>query len=119
MDRQQRGKDAEQQAEQYLCQQKLKLLERNYHCRFGEIDLIMQTRDTLVFVEVRFRRSAHFGGAAASVTPSKQRKIIKTAQHFLSTHPQHNNKNCRFDVIAFEYGAAQEQPLWYKDAFRI
>lgn len=119
MDRQIIGKDAELNAEHFLRKQKLKLLERNYHCRFGEIDLIMLERKVVVFIEVRLRNSKSFGGAAASVTTHKQRKIIKTAQHFLSQNPKFSNNNCRFDVIAYESNAAPTQPLWYKDAFRI
>lgn len=119
MDRQKRGKDAEQHALNYLVQQKLRPIQANYYCRFGEIDLIMQDGDTIVFVEVRLRSKTTFGGAAASVTPTKQNKIIKAAQLFLSQNPRLQNKNCRFDVIAYEYDAAPLHPLWYKDAFRI
>lgn len=119
MDRNKLGKDAEKLAEQFLIKQHLKLLERNFSSRFGEIDLIMQDRDTLTFIEVRYRNTKKFGGAAASVTTTKQAKIIKTAQFYLSQHPRLANKNCRFDVIAFEYDAAPSDPLWYKDAFRI
>jgi putative endonuclease len=119
MDRKQAGKDAEKQAETFLYKQKLKLLNRNFSCRFGEIDLIMTDGDTIAFIEVRYRNTKKYGGAAASVTPLKQAKIIKTAQLYLSLHPKLANKNCRFDVIAFEYDAAPSNPLWYKDAFRI
>ncbi len=119
MDRNKIGKDAEKIAERFLTKQRLKLIERNFNSRFGEIDLIMQEGDTIAFIEVRYRNSKQFGGAAASVTPLKQAKIIKTAQLFLSQHPRLANKNCRFDVIAFEYDAAPSNPLWYKDAFRI
>ncbi|WP_415890417.1 YraN family protein [Neptuniibacter sp. SY11_33] len=118
MDRNKTGKDAEKHAERFLSKNKLTLVERNYHCRFGEIDLIMLDRRTLVFVEVRYRNSKKFGGAAASVTSAKQRKIIKAAQHYLSHKTQFSNNNCRFDVIAYEYDAAPTKPLWYKDAFR-
>ncbi|PIE25420.1 MAG: YraN family protein [Neptuniibacter caesariensis] len=119
MDRQKLGKDAEKAAEKYLKQHYLKLVERNYHCRFGEIDLIMSDGDTLVFIEVRFRSQSHYGGAATSVSFIKQSKLIKTAHYFLSHNRQHQNKTCRFDVIAFEYDGAPLQPLWYKDAFRL
>lgn len=119
MDRNRIGTDAEKAAETFLRKQHLKLLERNFHCRFGEIDLIMFEQDTLVFIEVRKRRDQRFGGAAMSVDYRKQQKIITTAQFFLSQHPKHADKNCRFDVIAFESDAAPSAPLWYKDAFRI
>ncbi|MDO6512856.1 MULTISPECIES: YraN family protein [unclassified Neptuniibacter] len=119
MDRNKTGKDAEKQAEKFLQTQRLKLLNRNFSCRFGEIDLIMQDGQTIVFIEVRYRNTKRYGGAAASVTPTKQAKIIKAAQLYLSQQPRLANKNCRFDVIAFEYDAAPSHPLWYKDAFRI
>lgn len=119
MDRNKTGKDAEKQAEKFLSQKSLKLIERNYHCRFGEIDLIMLDKDTLAFIEVRFRSTNNYGGAAASVTPFKQKKIIKAAQHFLNKNPKYSHKNCRFDVIAYEYDAAPSEPLWYKGAFII
>lgn len=117
MDRQTIGKDAEKHAETFLKSQKLKLISRNYSCRFGEIDLIMQDRSTLVFVEVRHRKSRSFGGAAASVTRTKQQRIIKTAKWFLSQKPTFQKMDCRFDVIAFEDDAAPNHPLWYKGAF--
>ena len=113
------GKEAEQHAERYLSRQKLKLIKRNYHCRLGEIDLIMLEQQTLVFIEVRQRSHAQFGGAAASVNHYKQAKIIKTAQMFLSQHPQYQHKICRFDVIAYEYDSAPDKPIWYKGAFTV
>ena len=88
--RQQSGEDAERIAENFLIAKGLKLVARNYRCRFGEIDLIMQERETLVFVEVRLRRHSHgagdnnFGGAAASITGNKRARIIAAAQHYLA-----------------------------------
>lgn len=75
------GSEAERSAERFLLQRRLVLLQRNYHCRFGEIDLIMEDGGTLVFVEVRLRGSAVFGGAAASITSFKQAKLLRTARH--------------------------------------
>lgn len=122
MDRQQIGKDAEQSALHYLMQQGLKLIERNYHCRFGEIDLIMRDKDQLVFVEVRSRRYRQWGGAGLSVDFRKQKKLIKTASYFLSQQKSSNLPICRFDVVAFEAnqgnGSGDSRPVWYKDAFR-
>jgi len=117
MDRQQLGKDAEQRAEQFLRRQGLQSVSRNYHCRRGEIDLIMRDGHELVFVEVRQRSSNSHGGAAASVDSRKQARLIRAAEHYLST--LRTEPVCRFDVIAFEGKAAATQPLWYKDAFRI
>lgn len=119
MDRQQRGKEAEAQALTFLVHQGLTLIDRNYRLRGGEIDLILREQQTLVFVEVRLRQNRSFGGAAASVDQRKQQKIIKTAEHFLMTHPDYQQLDCRFDVIAFELSPERHPPLWYKDAFRV
>ena len=108
-----RGVRAERQAYRYLQSQGLTLLARNYSCRLGEIDLIMSDRDTLVFVEVRERNSARYGGAAASITPPKQQKIQRTAEYFLVNHRRLSNMPCRFDVVAIEGGTIS----WLRDAF--
>ena len=77
------GNAAEQLATEYLQAQGLRLLTRNYRSRFGEIDLIMQDGKTVVFIEVRLRKSQNFGGAEASITSSKQHKIVMTAEYYL------------------------------------
>ena len=122
MDRQQIGKDAEKKALAYLKKQKLKLINHNFSCRFGEIDLIMTDHEQLVFIEVRQRSHAHWGGASHSVDKRKQQKLIKTAAYFLSRNSRYNNTTCRFDVIAFEANTSDRSgdscPIWYKDAFR-
>ena len=118
MDRRQKGKDAEQAAERFLNENGMKTLLRNAYCRMGEIDLVMQEQDTIVFVEVRHRRHRHFGGAAQSVDYYKQQKLIQTARYLMLSHPQWSSQPCRFDVIAFESGSAEQAPVWYKDAFR-
>ncbi|MCB5188599.1 YraN family protein [Methylobacillus caricis] len=108
-----RGDSAEQLAADYLQEQGLQLVTRNYHCRFGEIDLIMQEQKTLVFVEVRLRSHAQFGGAIASITPSKQSRLLRTAEHYLQ---RHGDAACRFDAILMEQlDSASIQ--WIKDAF--
>ena len=91
------GAQAERVAAQYLCQQGLRLVVQNYHCRFGEIDLILQDGETLVFAEVRLRSNKSFGGAAASIDARKQRKLICTAQHYLSSLA--HIPPCRFDAV--------------------
>ena len=108
------GVKAEKKALSYLQDNGLVLIHQNYYCRFGEIDLIMSDQECLVFIEVRYRKDGHFGGALASINQSKQRKIIKTATHYLAqltTEPY-----CRFDAIAFDESNAP--PLWVKDAFQ-
>lgn len=72
---------------------------RNYRCKLGEIDLIMCSDKALVFVEVRYRSRSDYGGALATITPAKQRKLINTAQHFLLCHKIYNRMDCRFDVV--------------------
>jgi putative endonuclease len=114
-----KGKLAEQSALNWLKKQNLSLLHSNYSCRFGEIDLIMLDKDTLVFVEVRLRSHRNYGGAASSVDLKKQQKIITTANHFLMCHSKYSLYRCRFDVIAFESNTATGNPIWYKDAFRL
>ena len=97
----------------------LKLLARNYRCRFGEIDIIARDGNTLVFVEVRARSSSRFASAAASVDARKQQRLRRTALHFLQRHPQPDTTPCRFDVIAFEprQSAATIAPRWIRSAF--
>ncbi|SFU50144.1 putative endonuclease [Nitrosomonas eutropha] len=109
-----KGSDAEQRAATFLQQQKLTLLERNYRCRFGEIDLIMQDGDMVVFVEVRMRSSDRFGGASASITPVKQLKLTRAARHYLATHD--DDFPCRFDAILIS-GERENEIEWIRNAF--
>lgn len=94
------GSQAERQAEQHLNQHGLRTLEKNYRCKVGEIDLIMSNQNSLVFIEVRFRKNAHFGSAAESVDHKKQMRIRKSAEHYLLKNKKHNNLAKRFDVVA-------------------
>ena len=107
------GQHAETHAERFLEAQGLKRVARNWRCRFGEIDLIMRDQHTLVFVEVRMRSSANFGGAAASVTSSKQRKLLAAAKLYLGTLSE--LPPCRFDVVALTSNGAA--PQWIQSAF--
>lgn len=110
-----RGGQAEQLAAAYLDQQGLKLVTNNYQCRFGEIDLVMREGKTLVFVEVRLRSNADFGGAAMSITTSKQQRLARTAEYYLQ---QHGESACRFDAIlmsAMDMGNIE----WIKNAFEV
>jgi len=114
------GELAEARAETFLVQQGLVKRAKNYRCKLGEIDLIMQHdiahETTLVFVEVRLRTHAGFANAAESVTYRKQQKIIKTAQYYLQQYGLTDKANCRFDVIAFSDNG---NPEWIKDAFSV
>ncbi|QOJ23883.1 MAG: YraN family protein [Gammaproteobacteria bacterium] len=109
-----KGSDAEQIAVSYLQRQNLALVTQNYRCRFGEIDLIMRDGATLVFIEVRMRSNATFGGAAASITPAKQAKLLRTARHYLSQFT--SEPPCRFDALLLSGNHGQEIE-WIKDAF--
>jgi putative endonuclease len=93
------------------------LVRINFRCRYGEIDLIMQQAEQLVFAEVRMRNNRDFGGAAASVTRAKQQKIIATAHAFLHHHPEFAHCNCRFDVLAVQAGSQGWDVEWLPAAF--
>jgi putative endonuclease len=92
------GEDAEAACCRYLRSQGLKLVDKNFSCRHGEVDIIMLDKKMLVFVEVRFRKNDSFGGGLQSITSAKQLKIRKTAELYLQQHPQH--KNARIDVVS-------------------
>ena len=106
------GSNQEQRACEYLESHGLNLITQNFSCRMGEIDLIMQDKNSLVFIEVRYRANKQFGGAAASITKSKQRKIIKTALFYQQRHAP--KSNMRFDVIAIE---SDNEIQWIPSAF--
>ena len=111
------GADYEQRAGAELERAGLKTLARNYTTRHGELDLVMLDRDTVVFVEVRYRvRTAH-GDALASVTRGKQDKLIRTAQLWLAAHPQHTQRPCRFDVVGYDGPADSARMRWLRGAF--
>jgi putative endonuclease len=115
----QRGAAAEDLASQYLQVRGLKILARNLRCKAGELDLVCLDGGVLVIVEVRQRGSAEFGGARASVTWTKQRKIIRTAQFFLRREKHWGNLPVRFDVLAIEgLPDGAHRVDWVKDAFR-
>jgi putative endonuclease len=111
------GANAESLAEKYLAGQGLTTLARNYHCRMGEIDLIMQEGNFLVFVEVRYRKNDVYGSAAESVTRQKQRRILLTANYYLQNEKISGECPCRFDVITVS-GQYNPQINWIKDAFQ-
>jgi putative endonuclease len=108
------GESAEDDACAYLQARGLRLVERNYRVRGGEIDLIMRSADgTLVFVEVRARSHDGFGGAAASVGARKRQRIILAARHYLARLPA--EPACRFDVVTLDAGRLQ----WLPAAFAV
>lgn len=112
-DKQLTGLQAEARAESYLAKSGLRLVERNFLCKLGEIDLIMRDGATLVFVEVRFRKNARFGSALETVNINKQRKIVSAAQFYLRTHRTVTNPAVRFDVV----GITGDDIQWVPSAF--
>lgn len=117
-DKQLTGNQAERQSEQLLLRAGLRLLARNYRCKQGELDLVMRDADTVVFVEVRYRRSTRWGNAAETVDWRKQKRVIAAAQHYLLTHPHLVNQPCRFDVVAAQGNPADPAAYqWIREAF--
>lgn len=108
------GAAAEKLAAEYLQRNGLCLLHSNFRCRMGEIDLVMHDGKTLVFVEVRLRSHAGFGGAGASITRSKQVKICAAAQIYLQQNAP--DAPCRFDAVLMDKVDAQHIE-WIKNAF--
>lgn len=117
MPRSNRGEHWENVAAEHIRSAGLRLSERNYNCRMGEIDLIAEDGDTLVFIEVRYRRNRGFGSALESVDSRKQLRLREAALHYLTTHPKAANRPLRFDVIAIEGPAEQPRFEWVQSAF--
>lgn len=144
VDRRRRGAAVEAAALTYLLQAGLREVAANANYRIGELDLVMLDpgppdggmldmgmpdayrprgtgRDgaTLVFVEVRYRRDARFGGGAASVDFNKRRKLVRAAQLFLLSHREFANAACRFDVVEADGDPDAPRLNWLRDAFRL
>lgn len=119
-ERQLNGQSGEAQAESLMASSGLQVVERNYRCRAGEIDLVMiepgtADGDVLVFVEVRKRAPGAMVEAIETVDRNKQRKLIQAARHFLMAHPVFATSPCRFDVIAID--DPDDKPCWLRNAF--
>ncbi|OGT42879.1 MAG: YraN family protein [Gammaproteobacteria bacterium RIFCSPHIGHO2_12_FULL_37_34] len=111
------GKSAEQAACRFLRDKGLRLLQTNYRCYFGEIDIIMQDGNDIVFIEVRGRNHHDYGSALESINKSKIKKIIKTATHFLQRKKWLYKVANRFDVVTINRVTNQWQIAWIKNAF--
>ncbi|MFA6312872.1 MAG: YraN family protein [Sterolibacterium sp.] len=111
--RQLAGAQAEALAAAFLSRQGLRVLERNWRVRGGEIDLICEDHGSLVFVEVRLRQRSDFGGAGASITPAKQRRLILAARHYLAGKRE---RPCRFDAVLLD-GLTETNIDWIRNAF--
>ena len=113
MNRRQVGTEYERQAAAFLEERGCEVIERNYRCRLGEVDLIVRDGNYLVFVEVKYRQSERTGHPLEAVNPAKQSRISRTAVWYLQSHGLGMDQPSRFDVV----GICGGQVLWLKDAF--
>lgn len=113
------GHGFEERAAQWVQAQGWQLLQRNYRCKVGEIDIIAEDNGQLVFIEVRARSNPRFASAAASVDRRKQQKLLRAAALYLRSAGSRQNFPCRFDVIAFDprQSGEQSEPRWIRSAF--
>lgn len=116
--RRRKGGHFEELALAWLQARGLRLLQRNYRCKLGEIDLVMRDRDILVFVEVRYRSTRAQVPACETVDPRKQRKLQLTARHFLMWNAALAQLPCRFDVLGISTHAGDPQYEWICNAFQ-
>jgi putative endonuclease len=115
-----KGLHYERLAKEYLLERGLLLLNANYQCRFGEIDLIMLQREVLCFIEVKFRNSLAFGGAASAIPVQKQKKIVKSAQFYLSANKRMAQHAMRFDALLIQRQASKGDKFnWIQNAFYV
>lgn len=111
------GTQWEQAAQAELERAGLRLIARNWHCHYGELDLVMREGEVLVFVEVRYRDASASADGTDSISPAKQRKLIRTADMFLAAHPDFANHICRFDSVAYSGCSEKPQCRWERAAF--
>lgn len=119
IDRHASGAAWEHAARMHLQRAGLQFLAANVRYRFGELDLVMRDADTTVFVEVRYRQHAQFGGGVLSVDAGKRRKLVRAAQAFLAQHPRLASQPCRFDVVAIDGQSQPPQLNWIRAAFTL
>jgi putative endonuclease len=109
------GVAAESRAAAHLARRGYQILERNFRCRAGELDIIARDGDALVFIEVRSRASARFGHALTAISPAKQRQVTRVARHYLAFRKPASVRRVRFDVVAI----TGDELLLVRDAFRV
>jgi putative endonuclease len=117
-DKKELGKRGEELALRFLKRSGYKIIERNYVCKLGEMDIIAQEKDTLVFVEVKTRTSTTFGPPQLAVNPTKQMQLSKVALHFLK-EKKHEDGKARFDVVAIVLRPSGEEIELIRDAFDL
>ncbi len=111
------GQRGERHAENHLKRQGLRPLARNWHCRHGELDLVMADRDWVVFVEVRLRAATRFADGIDSIDQAKRRRLVRAAAHFLARHADLAERPCRFDVVAID--GPDQRLTWTRHAFEL
>ena len=112
------GKHAENIAANYLSKNKIKIIDQNYHSRFGEIDLIGIEKNILVFIEVRYRKNEDYLSAIETIDQTKCNKIITTSKYYLNEYKKYQSYLCRYDVIAITGELKQPVIEWIKNAFQ-
>lgn len=112
-----KGQRTEAMALKFLRRRGLKIIDKNFRARCGEIDLIMRDQECLVFVEVRYRHNTHYGSSIETIGLAKQRKIIKTAEYYLLKNQKLARLTCRFDIIAIDTDKHGIDIKWVKNAF--
>ena len=115
----QRGELAEKFALRWLRRQGLQLICRNFHCRYGELDLVMEDKGCVAIIEVRYRNTDRYGGSIGSVNPAKQKRICLAAACLLQQNPKLNQFGIRFDVVALSGSVKQPSIDWRQRAFDI
>lgn len=111
------GDQGERLAQEYLANRQLTLVETNYRCLFGEIDIIMRDADCLVFVEVKQRKNTLYGSPLEMVSARKQEKLRRAAEHYITQHKISGHQAMRFDVVGIVAGGAAESVQWVQNAF--
>ncbi len=114
MNRRKTGEQYEQLASSFLEKEGYRILERNFRCRQGEIDIIAFDQEYLVFLEVKYRKDGRMGSGAEAVDFAKRRRIIRCAQYYLMKHAEYASAPCRFDVVSMCGG----RTVLYRDAFQ-
>lgn len=118
MDRRRKGLRFEERARSYLEDRGLSLLAQNFHGRRGEIDLVMRAGDRICFIEVKYRKSTAYGGAANAIPAAKRRRIVDTALFYLATRADARRLAPRFDVLLIQQGPdGRELIEWIQNAF--
>lgn len=113
------GDRAEQRAETHLHQKGLRTVTKNFHCKGGEVDLIMRHGNCLVFVEVRYRKRVNFGAGSDTIDYRKQQKVITAARSYLQKHKLTDQQACRFDVVSLSGDLDRPNIDWIENAFGV